>query len=179
MRSPGIVNLTRSSEPSCPLSLERGQPYRRAKDFFAPNRRATDGSRIPPLLKLTMPASALSGGHAEGPLDAFGKASRHQAVATGATRCTGQAIGARGRALCLGAKPRPRRPGAGDAAAAVEAVVDAAETALDAARDQSRTAWRLVTIEIAADSATFSYRLDRTPASSTRALTTANASKSP
>jgi hypothetical protein len=32
---------------------------------------------------------------------------------------------------------------------------------LGAARDQSRTAWRLVTIEIAVDSATFSYRLDR------------------
>ena len=32
---------------------------------------------------------------------------------------------------------------------------------LGAARDQSRTAWRLVTIEVAADSATFSYRLDR------------------
>ena len=31
---------------------------------------------------------------------------------------------------------------------------------LGAARDQSRTAWRLVTIEVAADSATFSYRLD-------------------
>jgi hypothetical protein len=30
-----------------------------------------------------------------------------------------------------------------------------------AARDQSRTAWRLITIEIAADSATFSHRLDR------------------
>src|SRR5246500_848358 len=32
---------------------------------------------------------------------------------------------------------------------------------LGAARDQSRTAWRLVMIEIAADSAAFSYRLDR------------------
>ncbi len=32
---------------------------------------------------------------------------------------------------------------------------------LGAARDQSRAAWRLVTIEVAADSATFSYRLDR------------------
>jgi hypothetical protein len=32
---------------------------------------------------------------------------------------------------------------------------------LGAARDQSRIAWRLVVIEIAADSATFSYRLDR------------------
>src|SRR6266513_317024 len=31
---------------------------------------------------------------------------------------------------------------------------------LGAARDQSRTAWRLVTIEVAAEDATFSYRLD-------------------
>src|SRR5437868_2277232 len=77
------------------------------------------------------PASALFGGYTEGPLDAFGEASDRQAVATGTTRCTGQAIGARGRALRLGAKPRPCRQRAGDAAAAVEAVVDAAETALD------------------------------------------------
>ena len=34
---------------------------------------------------------------------------------------------------------------------------------LGAAREQSRTAWRLVTIEIAADGATFSYRLDEPP----------------
>jgi hypothetical protein len=46
--SPGVADFW-------PLSLERGQPYRRAKDFPAPNRRATDGRRIPPLLKLTMP----------------------------------------------------------------------------------------------------------------------------
>jgi hypothetical protein len=32
---------------------------------------------------------------------------------------------------------------------------------LGAARDQSRTPWRLAVIEVAADSATFSYRLDR------------------
>src|SRR5205814_5394137 len=32
---------------------------------------------------------------------------------------------------------------------------------LGAARDQSRIAWRLAVIEIAADSAAFSYRLDR------------------
>src|SRR5271165_5142493 len=32
---------------------------------------------------------------------------------------------------------------------------------LGAGRDQSRSAWRLVVIEVAADSATFSYRLDR------------------
>ena len=55
----GIVNLTRSSQPSRTLFLERGQPCRRAKDFSAPNRRATDGRRIAPLLKLTMPSGAL------------------------------------------------------------------------------------------------------------------------
>jgi hypothetical protein len=32
---------------------------------------------------------------------------------------------------------------------------------LGAARDQSRSAWRLAVIEVAADSATFSYPLDR------------------
>src|ERR1700682_1193118 len=32
---------------------------------------------------------------------------------------------------------------------------------LGAARDQSRSAWRLVVIEVAAEGATFSYRLDR------------------
>jgi hypothetical protein len=32
---------------------------------------------------------------------------------------------------------------------------------LGAARDQFRTAWRLAVIEVAADSAAFSYRLDR------------------
>jgi hypothetical protein len=58
----GIVNLTRSSRPSWPLFLERGQPFRRAKDFSAPNRRATDGRRIPPLLKLTMPRRPYSDG---------------------------------------------------------------------------------------------------------------------
>src|SRR5437763_955632 len=73
------------------------------------------------------PASALFGGYTEGPFDAFGEASDRQAVATGTTRCTGQAIGARGRALRLGAKPRPCRQRAGAAAAAGEAVVDAAE----------------------------------------------------
>src|ERR1700730_13748169 len=62
LRYAGIVNLTRSSRPSWPLSLERGQPNRRAKDFSAPNRRATDGRRIPPPLKLTMPAQELGGG---------------------------------------------------------------------------------------------------------------------
>src|SRR5215469_3341343 len=39
---------------------------------------------------------------------------------------------------------------------------------LGAARDQSRTAWRLVTIEIAAEDATFSYRLDRNKLRRTR-----------
>jgi hypothetical protein len=39
---------------------------------------------------------------------------------------------------------------------------------LGAARDQSRTAWRLVVIAVATDSATFSYRLDRTKLRQTR-----------
>ena len=39
---------------------------------------------------------------------------------------------------------------------------------LGAARDQSRTAWRLVTIEIAAERATFSYHLDRNKLRQTR-----------
>src|SRR6266478_5672275 len=39
---------------------------------------------------------------------------------------------------------------------------------LGAARDQSRTAWRLVTIEVAAEDAAFSYRLDRNKLRQTR-----------
>src|SRR5207237_542056 len=39
---------------------------------------------------------------------------------------------------------------------------------LGAARDQSRTAWRLVTIEVAAEDATFSYRLHRNKLRQTR-----------
>src|SRR3954454_19657535 len=81
------------------------------------------------------PAGALSGGHAKGSLDAFGKASGRQAVARGATRRTGQAVGARGRALRLSPKPRPRRQGAGDAAAPVEATVGAAQAIVDDAAD--------------------------------------------
>ena len=39
---------------------------------------------------------------------------------------------------------------------------------LGAARDQSRAAWRLVTIEVAAEDATLSYRLDRNKLRQTR-----------
>ncbi len=39
---------------------------------------------------------------------------------------------------------------------------------LGAARDQSRIAWRLVTIEVAAEDAAFSYRLDRNKLRPTR-----------
>jgi len=39
---------------------------------------------------------------------------------------------------------------------------------LGAARDQSRTAWRLVTIEVAAEDAAFSCRLDRNKLRQTR-----------
>jgi hypothetical protein len=41
-------------------------------------------------------------------------------------------------------------------------------TKLGAARDQSRSAWRLVVIDVAEDSATFSYRLDRNKLRQTR-----------
>ena len=81
------------------------------------------------------PAGALPGGHAEGPPDALGEASDRTAMAAGATRRAGQALDARRRALRSGAKPRPRRQGAGHAAAPVEAVVDAAQTAVDDAAD--------------------------------------------
>ena len=39
---------------------------------------------------------------------------------------------------------------------------------LGTARDHSRTAWRLVTIEVATEDATFSYRLDRNKLRQTR-----------
>ncbi len=64
--------------------------------------------------------------------------------------------------------------GAGDPSAAAKTAVGPAQATLyqaveceellmklGAARDQSRTAWRLVVVEVAADSATFSYQLDR------------------
>jgi hypothetical protein len=57
--------LNSVGRPSWPLSLERGQPYRRAKDFSAPDRRATRGRRIPPLLKLTMPPAPMTAEHTQ------------------------------------------------------------------------------------------------------------------
>src|SRR5580704_15294394 len=47
----------------------------------------------------------------------------------------GEALGARRRALRSGAKPRSCRQGAGDAAAPIEAVVGAAQAAVDDAAD--------------------------------------------
>jgi hypothetical protein len=77
------------------------------------------------------PAGALPGGHAEGSLDAFGKASDCPAVARGATRRAGQTVAAAGRALRLGPKPRPRRQGAGNPSAPAEAAVGSAQAALN------------------------------------------------
>src|SRR5262245_44832526 len=71
------------------------------------------------------PAGALSGGHAEGPSDTLGEASNRPAVAAGATRRAGQALATRRRALRPGAKPRPRRQGAGAAQATVDDAADA------------------------------------------------------
>jgi transposase len=55
--------------------------------------------------------------------------------ATGAARRAGQAVGARRRALRPGAKPRPRRQGAGNAATPAQAVVGAAQATVDDAAD--------------------------------------------
>ena len=74
-------------------------------------------------------------GTPKGRLTRLEKASGRQAVARGATRRAGQTVGARGRALRLGPKPRPRRQGAGNAAAPVEAAVGAAQATVDDAAD--------------------------------------------
>src|SRR5205814_227698 len=63
------------------------------------------------------------------------EASGRQAVARSATRRAGKTVGARGRALRPGPKPRPRRQGAGDATPPVEAAVGAAQTTVDDAAD--------------------------------------------
>src|SRR4029077_17734677 len=81
------------------------------------------------------PAGTLPGGHAEGPPDALGEASHRSTVAAGATRRAGEAVGARRRTLRSSAKPRSCRQGAGDAVAPIEAVVDAAQAAVDDAAD--------------------------------------------
>jgi len=57
----------------------------------------------------------------------------------------GQTIGARGRALCLGAKSRPRRQGAGDAATPAATAMGAAQATVDDAADARGAAdetWR-------------------------------------
>src|SRR5207253_7043442 len=74
-------------------------------------------------------------GTPKGRLTRLEEASDRSAVAAGATRRASQALGARRRALRSGAKPRPRRQGAGNAAAPVEAVVGAAQAAVDDAAD--------------------------------------------
>ena len=113
-------------------------------------------------------------GTPKGRLTRLEKQSGGQAVARGPPRRAGQAIGAGGRALRVGAKPRPGRQRAAmrrrqlkrlwarlKQLSSMALSREELLMKLGAARDQSRTAWRLVKIEIAADSATFSYRLDR------------------
>ena len=78
------------------------------------------------------------------------------------------------KAACLGAKPRSRSQGAGDPSAAAEAAVGSAQATLDdgdlarGAADEARRRTRSVAqrmapgvIKVAADSASFSFRLDR------------------
>src|SRR4029077_3972309 len=120
-----------------------------------------------------------------------GEASHRAAVAAGATRRAGQAVGARRRALRSGTKPRPRRQEPAPAKAGERAMRrrqlkrlwarlkqlstmqltrEELLMKLGAARDQSRTAWRRVTIEVAAEDASFSYRLHPQQTPPTRAV---------
>src|SRR5262249_10667385 len=135
------------------------------------------------------PADALSRGHAEGPSDALRKASDRPAVARGATRRAEPApakagvklLAQEGELYVLAqsrdrvAKERAmRRRQLKRLWARLKQLSTMRLTReellmkLGAARDQSRTAWRLVTIAIAAEDATFSYRLDRNRLRQTR-----------
>src|SRR4051795_10326407 len=96
--------------------------------------RGPDGE-VPHQKARAPPADALPGGHAKRSPDAPREASGRQAVARSATRRAGQTVGARGRALRPGPKPRPRRQGAGDATPTVEAAVGAAQTTVDDAAE--------------------------------------------
>jgi hypothetical protein len=121
------------------------------------------------------------GGHAEGSLDAFGKASNRQAVARGATRRPEPAPAKAGVKLLtqqgeLYVLAQSRDRVAKERAmrrrqlkrlwarlkqlSTMEISREELLMKLGAARDQSRSTWRLAVIEVAADSATLSYRLD-------------------
>src|SRR4051794_28659186 len=135
------------------------------------------------------PAGVLPGGHAKGSPDAFGKASGRPAVATGATRRAEPAPAKAGVKLLpqqgeLYVLAQSRDRVAKERAmrrrqlkrlwtrlkqlSTMQLTREELLMKLGAARDQSRSAWRLVVIEVAADSATFSYRLDRNKLRQTR-----------
>src|SRR5438128_6811457 len=135
------------------------------------------------------PAGALPGGHAEGPPDALGEASDHSALAAGATRRAEPAPAKAGVKLLaqegeLYVLAQSRDRVAKERAmrrrqlkrlwarlkqlSTMQLTREELLMKLGAARDQSRTAWRLVTIEVAAEDATFSYRLDRNKLRQTR-----------
>ena len=128
------------------------------------------------------PASALSGGHAERPFDAT--CNKHLIAKPWQQARPGvqvKLLAARRRALRFRAKPRSRRQGASmrrrqlkrlwarlKQLSTMQLTREELLMKLGAARDQSRTAWRLVTIEVAAEDAAFSYRLDRNKLRQTR-----------
>src|SRR5437764_1674730 len=128
------------------------------------------------------PADALPGGHAEGSFDAPGEASGRQAVARSATRRAEPAPAQAGVKLLaqegeLYVLAQSRDRVAKERAmrrrqlkrlwarlkqlSTMQLTREELLMKLGAARDQSRTAWRLAVIEVAADSAAFSYRPDR------------------
>src|SRR5205085_1594035 len=75
--------------------------------------------------------------------------------------CPGEGRGA-------GNPSAPAETAVGPAQATLDDAADARGVADETRRDQSRIAWRLVVIEVAADCATFSYRLDRNKLRQTR-----------
>src|SRR3954453_2375715 len=135
------------------------------------------------------PADALPGGHAKRSPDAPGEASGRQAMARGATRRAEPAPAKAGVKLLaqegeLYVLAQSRDRVAKERAmrrrqlkrlwarlkqlSTMQLTREELLMKLGAARDQSRSAWRLAVIEVAADCAAFSYRLDRDKLRQTR-----------
>lgn len=113
-------------------------------------------------------------GTPEGTTDPPGEGAARHALAGGAAGGRGEASAAGRRALCLRPKPRSRRQGAGDTPAplkwlwkrlaeiaAMKLTREELLMTLGGARANAPAAWRLIGVVVAADSATFSFTLDR------------------
>ena len=126
-------------------------------------------------------------------LTELGASAGRPALASRRARRAGQAACRRtGELYVFAAEPRSRRQGAGDAPAAAQAAVGAAQAAptmkltreellmkLGAARQQAPGAWRLVDGRGAADSATFTYRLEQQAAAGAAARRPVSAAHQP